>query len=96
MSCRNRWTTSTTPRKLRLPGLPELPRGQRLELDVLGADDIDLTLEARVHRVLSEQVDDVGDAEDDVSAEAGNGASAAQAAPGSADAQPSSNPEARE
>ena len=48
----------------RLPGLPELPRGQRLELDVLGTDDIDLTLEARVHRVLTEQVEDVEDGEE--------------------------------
>jgi exoribonuclease-2 len=39
----------------RLPGLPELPRGQRLELDVLGTNEIDLTLEARVHQVLSAQ-----------------------------------------
>ena len=80
----------------RLPGLPELPRGQRLELDVLGADDIDLTLEARVHRVLSEQVDDVDDTEDVAPAEAANGASAAQAARGSADTHPSSNPGACE
>jgi exoribonuclease-2 len=36
----------------RLPGLPELPRGQQLELDILGGDEIDLTLEARVHRVM--------------------------------------------
>jgi len=35
----------------RLPGLPELPRGQHLELEVLGGDDVDLTLEARVHRL---------------------------------------------
>ncbi|HET9024472.1 MAG TPA: RNB domain-containing ribonuclease [Burkholderiaceae bacterium] len=39
----------------RLPGLPELPRGQRLELDVLGTHEIDLTLEARVHQVLAAQ-----------------------------------------
>ncbi|MGZ8254040.1 MAG: ribonuclease catalytic domain-containing protein [Burkholderiaceae bacterium] len=39
----------------RLPGLPELPRGQRLELDVLGTSEIDLTLEARVRQVLSAQ-----------------------------------------
>jgi exoribonuclease II len=39
----------------RLPGLPELPRGQRLELDVLGTNEVDLALEARVHQVLSAQ-----------------------------------------
>jgi exoribonuclease-2 len=37
----------------RLPGLPELPRGQRLELDVLATDEVDLGLEARVHQVLA-------------------------------------------
>lgn len=36
----------------RLPGMPELARGARLELDILGTDEIDLTLQARVHRVL--------------------------------------------
>ncbi|MGE5161567.1 MAG: ribonuclease catalytic domain-containing protein [Betaproteobacteria bacterium] len=39
----------------RLPGLPELPRGQRLELDVLGTNEIELVMEARVHRVLAAQ-----------------------------------------
>jgi exoribonuclease-2 len=39
----------------RLPGLPELPRGQALELDVVGTNEIELTLEARVHRVLAAQ-----------------------------------------
>jgi exoribonuclease II len=39
----------------RLPGLPELPRGQRLELDVLGTNEIDLVMEARVHQVLAAQ-----------------------------------------
>ncbi len=41
----------------RLPGLPELPRGQKLELDVIGTNDIELVLEARVHRVLAAQAD---------------------------------------
>ncbi|HTN47842.1 MAG TPA: ribonuclease catalytic domain-containing protein [Burkholderiaceae bacterium] len=35
----------------RLPGLQELPRGQRLELDIIASDLVDLTLQARVHRV---------------------------------------------
>ena len=39
----------------RLPGLADLPRGQRLELDVIATDALDLTLEARVHRVLAAQ-----------------------------------------
>lgn len=37
----------------RLAGLADLPRGQRLELDVVGIDFVDLTMEARVHRVLA-------------------------------------------
>jgi exoribonuclease-2 len=40
----------------RLPGLPELPRGQQLELDIIGGDELDLTLQARVHRVCSGEV----------------------------------------
>lgn len=39
----------------RLPGLPELPRGQKLELEVLAIDTVDLVLEARVHQVLAVQ-----------------------------------------
>lgn len=39
----------------RLPGMADLPRGQRLELDIVATDTVDLTLEARVHRVLAAQ-----------------------------------------
>ncbi len=38
----------------RLPGLPALARGRRIEVDVLGADEIETTLELRLHRVLAE------------------------------------------
>ena len=57
----------------RLPGLAELPRGQKLELDVVGTDHVELTLEARVHRVLAAQTtvetddEDLGDESLDVS-----------------------------
>jgi exoribonuclease-2 len=68
----------------RLPGLPELPRGQRLELDVIGTNDIDLTLEARVRRVLSAQtvvdLEDEALAEEQVAAEATTAAAGADAA----------------
>lgn len=37
----------------RLPGLPELSRGQRIELDVIDTDLVDLTLQARLRRVLT-------------------------------------------
>jgi exoribonuclease-2 len=64
----------------RLPGLPELPRGQRLELDVLGSDEIDLTLEARVHRVLSDRIDDLEEG-DETDAAATPAAPAGEGAP---------------
>jgi exoribonuclease-2 len=38
----------------RLPGLPALPRGQRLEIDIVGCDEIELALHARLHQVLGE------------------------------------------
>ncbi|MDQ3447011.1 MAG: RNB domain-containing ribonuclease, partial [Pseudomonadota bacterium] len=47
----------------RLPGLPQLPRGQRLELDIVATDVVDLILEARVHRVLAAQTLHVDDEE---------------------------------
>jgi exoribonuclease-2 len=40
----------------RLPGLPTLPRGQRIEIDILGGDEIELALHARLHQVLGESV----------------------------------------
>lgn len=55
----------------RLPGLPDLPRGQQLELEVIDGDEVDLTLQARVHRVLLAQVDEVDEAEEIEPAEAG-------------------------
>jgi exoribonuclease-2 len=58
----------------RLPGLPELPRGQQLELDILGGDEIDLTLEARVHRVLdAAAAEEAAAADDEVETEAAPG-----------------------
>jgi len=55
----------------RLPGLADLPRGQRLELDVVGVDLVDLTMEARVHQVLAAQSADSED-EDDVDVDVGD------------------------
>ncbi|MGZ8994223.1 MAG: ribonuclease catalytic domain-containing protein, partial [Burkholderiaceae bacterium] len=67
----------------RLPGLQQLPRGQRLELDIVATDTVDLILEARVHRVLAAQTVDVDDEGlDEVSV----GAPAQQAAEQSAEA----------
>ena len=38
----------------RVAGLPMLERGQRVELDLLGIDEVDLSVELRLHRVLQE------------------------------------------
>lgn len=38
----------------RMPGLPELPRGQKILLDVLGVDYVDVLLDARLREVLNE------------------------------------------
>jgi hypothetical protein len=48
----------------RLPGLPVLMRGRRIEVDVLGSDEVDTTLELRLHRVLADSCVEVLD--DDV------------------------------
>ena len=40
----------------RLAGLPMLERGQRVELDILAIDEVDLAVELRLHRVLGETV----------------------------------------
>ena len=52
----------------RIPGLPELERGRRLRLAVLGCDYIDLLLETKLLEVLpeSESVTDLEDEEEDV------------------------------
>ena len=38
----------------RVAGLPLLERGQRVELDIVGVDEVDLTVEVRLHRLLHE------------------------------------------
>ncbi len=48
----------------RLPGLPMLARGRRIEVDVLSTDEVDATLELRMHQVLTDTIDEVLD--DDV------------------------------
>ena len=52
----------------RIPGLPELERGRRLRLAVLGCDYIDLRLETKLLEVLpeSESVTDLEDEDEDV------------------------------
>jgi exoribonuclease II len=40
------------PLVVRVPGVPALPRGRCIELEILGHDLLDLSLDARLHRVL--------------------------------------------
>jgi exoribonuclease-2 len=49
----------------RLPGLPVLARGQKIELDVLGTDLVDLVLEARLRQVLAQQAPDDAEGDED-------------------------------
>lgn len=56
----------------RMPGLPELPRGQKILLDILGVDYVDVLLEARLKEVLDETDEEAledEDAVEEVSAE---------------------------
>lgn len=48
----------------RMPGLPELPRGQKILLDVLGVDYVDVLLEARLKQVLDETDEEALEEED--------------------------------
>ncbi len=48
----------------RMPGLPELPRGQKILLDILGVDYVDVLLEAKLKQVLDETDVDALDAEE--------------------------------
>ena len=71
------------PLVVRSAGLPMLERGQRIEVDIIGVDKVDLTVELRLHRVLQEsagQLDDF-DAETTDSAPAAAEASAAGSPP---------------
>jgi len=64
----------------RLPGLPALARGRRIEVDILGADEIDTTLELRLHRVLAELAEETIDVDEEVVGEESENAAAAGAA----------------
>jgi exoribonuclease-2 len=45
----------------RIPGMPMLARGRRIEVDILGADEVDATLELRMHQVLTDTAAEVLD-----------------------------------
>lgn len=47
------------PLQIRVPGLPPLARGTRVELEVTGTDEVDLSVECRLLAII-EEVDDTG------------------------------------
>jgi len=47
------------PMVTRLPGLAEMPRGQKIELAVLSTDLVELRLEARVQQVLADDIESI-------------------------------------
>jgi len=49
----------------RVVGLPMLERGQRVELDVLGIDEVDLSVELRLHRILQEAAGRIDELDED-------------------------------
>ncbi len=50
----------------RLAGLPLLERGQRVELDILAIDEVDIAIELRLHRVLGETVVRIDELDEEV------------------------------
>jgi len=50
----------------RVAGLPLLDRGQRVELDVLHLDEVDLSVELRLHRILVETAPRLDDLDEEV------------------------------
>ena len=52
------------PLVVRVPGVPSLPRGRCIELEILGHDLLDLSLDARLHRVLDASNEQELDEED--------------------------------
>jgi exoribonuclease-2 len=69
------------PLMTRVVGLPILDRGQRVELDVLAIDEVDLSVELRLHRVLQESAGRVDELDDEVAGPAEADAEAPAAAP---------------
>lgn len=65
----------------RVAGLPMLERGQRVELDVLGIDEVDLTVELRLRRVLQETAGRIDELEEETADGVDAGGEAAVAAP---------------
>jgi len=53
------------PLATRIAGLPLLERGQRVELDVLNLDEVDLSVELRLHRILVESAPRLDDLDEE-------------------------------
>ncbi len=66
------------PLVVRVPGVPPLPRGRCVELELLGHDLLDLSLDARLHRVLDDLSEQELD-EDDVALDPARFAQATEA-----------------
>jgi exoribonuclease-2 len=65
----------------RVAGLPLLERGQRVEMDVLAIDEVDLSVELRLHRVLQEAAGRIDEIEEEEVAVTGGEAAAVVPAP---------------
>ena len=65
------------PLAARLAGLPMLERGQRVEVDVLAIDEVDLSIELRLHRVLHESAGNIDELADEEPAAADSADAAA-------------------
>jgi len=65
----------------RVVGLPLLERGQRVELDVLAIDEVDLTVELRLHRVLQEAAGRLDELDEETAELVETGADAADSVP---------------
>jgi exoribonuclease-2 len=72
----------------RVVGLPLLERGQRVEMDVLGMDEVDLTVELRLHRVLQEAAGRLDELDEESAEAAGAGTEAAEPGAEAADSVP--------
>jgi len=58
------------PLQIRVPGLPSLARGTRVELEIIGTDEVDLSVECRLLAIIEEVDDPSLVSDDDVDAEA--------------------------
>ena len=65
----------------RVVGLPMLERGQRVEVDVLAIDEVDLSIELRLHRVLQDAAGRIDELDEEMAEVADASSEATAAAP---------------